>query len=406
MNLVARLVAAVVLVALFGGGCTRVDDGRETVLLWHAYPPQGDERAALEAVVADFNEHSETTRIKLLSVAYNAFADKITNAIPNGNGPDLFIFAHDRIGDWVAAGLIEPIEYYVDEALADDFAYDAIAAMAYRESLYGLPLAVKSLALFYRTDLVASPPRTTDELRAWGRDFVAGGDRYALVYQNADLYAHAPWLHGFGGEVFTADGKLAVATPEAKAAVEFARTISIDERLVPKETSGTMVATLFNEGKAALAISGPWFIADIRAGIDWSVTTLPTVSATGRAAAPFQTTEGILMSVRAHNKDVAFTVMQALANDQSAITRARRARQVVPNLAAYAEADIGGDVVLSAFRQQLEHSVPMPATPEMRMVWTPYKTALQKIIAQGADPADALLGAEREIQSYIKGARL
>ena len=38
------------------------------------------------------------------------------------------------------------------------------------------------------------------------------------------------------------------------------------------------------------------------------------------------------------------------------------------------------------------------------MVWTPYKTALQKVIAQGANPGDALLAVEREVEGYIRGA--
>jgi maltose-binding protein MalE len=60
--------------------------------------------------------------------------------------------------------------------------------------------------------------------------------------------------------------------------------------------------------------------------------------------------------------------------------------------------------VLAGFRAQLEHSVPMPATPAMRMVWTPYKVALQQIVAQGANPADALGAAQREVAGYIAGA--
>jgi len=402
-----RLLPALAQVCALAAGlfaCGR-PDGRETVVLWHAYPPGGDERAALEEVVDRFNAESEDTRIKLVSVAYNAFADKITNAIPNGNGPDLFIFAHDRIGDWVAADLLEPIEYYVDESLADSFAYDAIAALAYHGSLYGLPLAVKSVALFYRTDLVDTPPKTTDELRAMAAKLKGkNGGKYVLAYQNTDLYGHAPWLHGFGGKVFDDDGTLTVATPEATAALEFARSIANGDRISPKESTGTMVATLFNEGRAAMAISGPWFIADIRDGVPWAVTTLPVVSETGLPAAPFLSTEGVLMSVRARDKDAAFEVMRALASDDSAIARARRARQVVPNVAAYRDADVGGDPVLAAFREQLEHTVPMPATPEMRMVWTPYKNALQKVIAQNANPSDSLVAVEREIAGYIRGA--
>ena len=57
----------------------------------------------------------------LVAVPYDAFADKLTSAIPRGNGPDLFIYPHDRIGDWADAGMIEPIEFWVDDARADRF---------------------------------------------------------------------------------------------------------------------------------------------------------------------------------------------------------------------------------------------------------------------------------------------
>lgn len=397
-------VLVTILLALLGA-CGAADEAnRKSVVLWHAY--QGDERAALEKVVAQIQKDNPDLRIKLQSVPYDAFADKISNAIPNGNGPDLFIFAHDRIGNWVATRLIEPIEYFVDEPLADLYAYDAIAAMSYDGSLYGLPLAVKSVALFYRTDMVAKPPRTTDELLTWGHRFKSNHKgKFALVYENQSLYGHAPWLHGFGGRIFNDKGELELATPPAIQALELARTLGKDG-LVPLETRGTMIASFFNEGEAAMAISGPWFIGDIAKDVPWAVTSLPKVSRTGKHAKPYLGAEGVLMSVRARDKNRAFRVMQALASDRSAIWRARKARQVVPNQAAYDEADIGGDRVLSAFRDQLQHSVPMPASPAMRMVWAPYKSALQKVIAQGANPADALLTAQRDVRGYMRGAKI
>src|SRR5215207_3644366 len=97
--------------------------------------------------------------------------------------------------------------------------------------------------------------------------------------------------------------------------------------------SGTLVATLFNEGVAAMAMSGPWFQGDIAAGVPWRVAPLPVISETGRPAAPFLGAEGVLMSSRARDKDAAFAVMAHLAGDASAAMRARRARQVVPNRA-------------------------------------------------------------------------
>jgi arabinogalactan oligomer/maltooligosaccharide transport system permease protein len=400
--LAALALAGLALAALASAGCSTSDDGREAVVLWHSYA--GEERAALEEVAAAINERSTELRLVLVSVPHEALADKLTNAIPNGNGPDLFIYpGHDRIGDWVAGGLIEPVEYYVSEATADRFTDDALAAMAYQGSLYGLPLAVKSVALYYRTDRVAAPPATTDELVALGRRLTADG-RFALVYDNAKLYGHAAWLHGFGAQLFDARGQLTLDTPEAIAAARFAHEIGGEGGIVPPGMTGTLVSTLFNEGKAAMAISGPWLQADLEPGVPWKIASLPVVSATGRPAAPFLGAEGVFLSSRARDMDAAFALMDELAGDDSALRRARRGRQVVPNVAAWREPDIGGDPVLAAFQAQAEKSVPMPATPAMRMVWTPYENALQKIIGQGADPAATLAAAEREIAGYLEGA--
>ncbi|HEV7553881.1 MAG TPA: extracellular solute-binding protein [Kofleriaceae bacterium] len=365
------------------------------VVLWHAYT--GLERDALEQSAATWNREHPTTPITLVAVPYDAFADKLTSAIPGGNGPDLFIYPHDRIGDWSAAGVIEPIEYWVDDARAGRFSSEAIEAMAYNGSLWGLPLAVKSLAMYYRTDLVDHAPASTDELVALApRMHAAGG--FALAYANVDLYGHAPWLHGFGGRVMN-DDTLMIATPEAATAMTFARSL-VANGVVPADAQGPLVASLFNEGRTATVMSGPWFVTDIAKGVPWKVAPLPIVSATGKPAAPFLGVEGILMSTRARDKDLAFAVMDALTSDAQATMRARVARQVVANVHAYDEPDIASDPVLAAFRAQT--TVTMPKAPGMRMVWTTYRTALGEVLAGRADPAAQLLSVEREVHRYLE----
>ena len=71
--------------------------------------------------------------------------------------------------------------------------------------------------------------------------------------------------------------------------------------------------------------------------------------------------------------------------------RAKVAHQVVPNPAAYKDPDVAADTTLAVFVQQLEHSVPLPTAPAMRMVWTPYRTALGDIFADRASPGERLI---------------
>ncbi len=391
--------ATLVLAALASfplAGCA--DEARDRIVLWHHY--NGDERQALESVARDIAERKDFD-IELVAIPYENFADQITNAIPNGNGPDLFVFAHDRLGDWVEAGLVEPIEFFVDPQLAGRYAYDPLASMAYGSSLYGLPLSVKSTALFYRTDLVDEPPATTEELVAWARAGASDdGPRYALAYDTTDLYNHAAWLHGYGGSVF-AEGELTVASDAASRAIEFVQRLA-DEGIAPRAVRSEMVATLFSEGEAAMALSGPWFIGDIADGTPWDVAMLPVVAETGERAAPFLGTEGVWMSAWSEHESEAFAVMEALAGDESAAVRAREARQIVPNTAVYDKEDIGDDPLLSTFRQQLEHAVPMPGTPAMRAVWTPYARALEASIERGGEARAALADAERTIRGHLQ----
>jgi arabinogalactan oligomer/maltooligosaccharide transport system substrate-binding protein len=367
------------------------------VVLWHAYT--GIERTALETTAAQWNAKHPETPLTLVAVPHDSFADKLTSAIPRGNGPDLMIFADDRIGAWAESRTIEPIEFWVDDARADRFSPAAMHALTYDGSLWGLPLATKSLVLFVRTDLVKTPPRTTDDLVALApmmRDKLGT----ALAYANVDLYGHAPWLHGFGGKVIADDGSLAIATPEAANAMAFARTL-VANGIVPADADTPMVASLFNAGKAATAISGPWFITDIAKGVPWQAVTLPVISATGKPAAPFLGAESILMSAYARDKTTAFAVMDALTSDEAAVVRARDARQVVANPAAYDDPTVARDPVLPVFRAQLEHTLPMPKVPAMRMVWTPYKNALGEVLAGRKAPGEQLLAVEREVKGYL-----
>ena len=186
--------------------------------------------------------------------------------------------------------MLEPIEFYVDDARADRFSSDVIDRLAYHGSLWGLPLATKALALYYRTDLVPAAPRTTDDLVALVPAMRAR-DGFAFAYSNVDLYGHAPWLHAFGGSVMSDDGTLAIDTREAASAMTFARAL-VEQHVSPANANNTLDASLFNAGRAATVMSGPWFVTDIAPGVPWAVTTLPIVSRAGRAAEPFVTRRG------------------------------------------------------------------------------------------------------------------
>lgn len=79
---------------------------QQTVTLWHAY--RGAEQQALDQVLRAFEREHPGVTVQTLAVPFDAYASKLEAAIPRGNGPDLFIDAHERLPSYRARNIIEP----------------------------------------------------------------------------------------------------------------------------------------------------------------------------------------------------------------------------------------------------------------------------------------------------------
>lgn len=373
-------------------------DARAQLVLWHSY--RGAEEAALLAALRRFEATRPDLRVRAVSIPYDAFPNKLGVAVPRGNGPDLFVFAHDRVGDWAETGIIEPIGFWADEALIDRFFRTTVSPLVYRGQLYGLPLAFKTLALYYDPGLVPAPPATTDDLVAAAKAARAADPQvWGLGYEVDSLYFHAPWLHGFGGAVYAdEDDTVALDSPASAASLAFVRRLLVEEKIIPEEATSALVTALFNDHHLAFVISGPWFKGELAGNDRWAVAPLPTVSETGQPARPFLGVEAVLMSGHSRQKRSAFALMTFLTTDAEAAHRLLEGSQLVANQAPYDDPRAREDAFLRAFRGQVEHSVSLSNRPHMRRVWTPMKTALSQAIVHGQDPLEALRDAAATIQ--------
>jgi maltose-binding protein MalE len=373
--------------------------GPVEVVLWHAY--REGEKAALEKVVGTWNERHPETRIRLLNVPYDAFVDKVTIATPRGQGPDLFIFAHNMIGEWVDRGhLLEPISQRFPTEVLKRFIPATVKALVWKHSLYGLPLAFKSVALFYDPALVPEPPATAEELVAKAvavTDRASG--RYGFVYEAGLLYFNAAFIHGFGGTILDARGQPHVGEKPVADALAWVRGL-VRGGVLPSGVSSAMVTSLFNDGKAAMVVSGPWFLTELSPEKRFRVGVLPAMPG-GKRAQPFLGSEAVFMSSWSKNKDAAAKVMDWLTSDEAALVRLQVGRQTVANLAPYERDEVKNDAVIAVFRAQAESAVLTPSRPEMQIVWSTMDTAINRSVFGDADPAAALAEAQAKIEADI-----
>ncbi|MFH1809570.1 MAG: extracellular solute-binding protein [Pseudomonadota bacterium] len=395
------MISGALLAAALLLGQAPAEPGKPELVLWHAY--RGAEREALESIANELNATRSDLHLKLLAIPYDALVDKITAAVPRGRGPDLFISAHDTIGDWAEAGILAPLTARTDPQTLKEFFDETVPPLIYKGELYGLPLAFKSCALFYNPDLVKKVPATTDELLAIARQVASPDEgRYGLVYETNLLYFHAPLLFGFGGRLFDEAGRPTLDDPHNVESARFAQGLVQRERVTPREINGPLVVSLVNQGKTAFAINGPWMLGDLDPGARFAVAKLPVVSQTGLPMRPFVSAEAVFVSAKGTQQDLAHVVATLLVNKTSARTRLLTGKQPVATRAAWVGVENQIDPNLLAFKAQLVDTVGTPNTPAMKSTWSQVDTALNRAVNGGEDPQPAFADAQRKLLGILQ----
>lgn len=376
----------------------------EELVVWHAY--RGGEKTAFEKVVQMYNDSQPRYQVSTLAVPYDAYADKITAAVPRGKGPDVFIFAQDRLGGWVEAGnTIEPLDFFIEDETRERFLDLPLRAMVYRGTTYGLPLNYKVLTMIYNKDLITDPPTDSTELVAVAEQHtnVATG-RFGLAYPYSDFYYHSALMNAFGGAVFDDEARPVIDQEANVEAIDLVLRWLRDDKILPEEPSTALITSLFNDGNAAIVFSGPWFLSSIE-GIDYGLAPLPTIVEAGNTPMkPWVTVEGVYVAAPSEHKDGAYDFARYVTGVEAGEVMALEGRQTPANRNVYDIQAVADDPVLAAFREQVKSAVPMPNLAEMSMAWSPLTTAMNSIL-KGTAPAAALAEAQSKVEADVERLR-
>jgi arabinogalactan oligomer/maltooligosaccharide transport system substrate-binding protein len=378
------------------------------LVVWHAY--RGQERDAFEKAVGMFNEKfaGDGISAKTLAVPFDAYADKITAAVPRGRGPDVFIFAQDRLGGWVEGGqTVEPIDFYIEDETVDALIPELMDPMTFRGTVYGLPFNYKSIALIYNKALIDKPPATTGELVAAAKTHTnASVGKFGLAYEYSNYFFHAALMNGMGGRVFDPGPTPTINLSENIKAIDLMMRWYTEDKILPADPSSALISTLFNGGNAAMVLSGPWFVSEIEGDVDYGLAPLPACDECGGdPLQPWLTVEGIYISAGSENSEQAYELLKYLVTEEAALVMALEGRQQPSNKSVYENPDVVNDPVLSAFRKQLETAVPMPNYAEMTLMWSPVTTAMNKIVKGSASAQSAMDEAQQTITTSIEALR-
>jgi len=405
MHVPNRLISALLVLAAAVAPVARAAADTE-IVVWHAY--RAAEKAAIEKVAAAYGASHPGIKVTTLAVPYDAFADKISAAVPRGKGPDVFIYAQDRLGGWIEAGnTVEPVDFFLDKPTKDRFIPTTMDAVTYRGTVYGLPVNYKVITLIYNKKLVTTPPKTSAELVTLAKKLTdKSAGRFGLAYWYSDYYYHAAIQNAFGGRVFEkGTSKPVLNAPENVKALDYLGSW-IDQGFLPAEPSTALITALFNQGKAAMIFTGPWFLGEIAPEIEYGLAPLPRIVEAGnQPLRPWMTVEGAYIAAPSKNKDQAYDFVKYLTDRPAARIMALEGRQSPSNQAVYEDPQVANDPVLKAFRTQVEVAVPMPNLAEMTMVWSPATIMMASVAKRSTPPQAAADKAQAEVLKSLSELR-
>jgi arabinogalactan oligomer/maltooligosaccharide transport system substrate-binding protein len=320
-----------------------------------------------------------------------------------GASPDLLWTVNDHAGPFTAAELIQPVDDLIDVSMYVD---GALSAVQLGGETWGVPITSGNhLMLYYNKSIIAEAPATTDELIAMGPDLIAQGIT-PLVYNQTEPFWLVPWLGGFGGSVFAADGVTpTLNTPEMVATLQFLHDIKYVHNLIPAESDYDGADTLFKEGTAAMIVNGDWTLGAYvdTFGENLGVARIPTVSSTGEWPKPYTSGKYFMLPVDLEGAKldvvVDFVTWATNAENQAIMVTVLNR---LPALAAAMENPvISEDLYLKGSADQMSVGTAMPTVLEMRCNWDSMKPEMQAVLADTKTAEDAALAMQEAADTCI-----
>ena len=375
---------------------TAQEDGPVTITIWH---DKEDEVAA--ALQAELDQLAPDIVVNLERKDGLTDSLKMVGNDPNA-APDMYFFAHDKIGVYAEMGILAPITDFIDEETLNQYLPMTIEAATYKGEVYQLPLYFETLLFMYNRLYMSDDevPQTTEELYSYMQETTQGG-HYGFVEQHSTAYYAAGWLHAFDGYILNEAGEPGLNDPNTIKALEYHKKFV---ELMPTEGEYATVNTLFREGKAHSTIGGPWLVPTAReAGIDLGIAPMPTVDETGKQIAPYSGVQGIqVLKVAAERKhDAIAKVLEVLTGDQIGISIAQASGCAPAKESCYDDPTVSQDDMVMAMYETAQNAVPMPNVPEMDVMWTVAENLLVDVNMNGADVQTSADAAQQQALDLI-----
>ncbi|WP_026870153.1 ABC transporter substrate-binding protein [Inquilinus limosus] len=379
----------------------------ETTEIRFFIPGASDEvsQKTLPAFIADFEAKNPDIKVKVEGVGWDEAFQKLSTDFIAGRAADVVYIGTRNVAEFSMMGAIQPVDGLVDAATLARIPETLRAAAQFGGKQMAVPMAFSTQALYYRTDLIPTPPKTWDELVATAK---------AVMEKNPGMYGYATsaaahvtlvsqflnFVYQNGGEAFDSSGETKLNSPEAVGALQFYVDLFQKDKIVPNplELNREQHPPLFAQGKIAMMVSGPWGRSIM--GLDPDNKTAPYAVAPlpcGKVCKGEQVSDSLAISAKSQHPEAAGKfVAYLLQPDVHAKWDDQRG--LVPLLAEEEQLDTFKTPFWQTFITMKANGFAQP-TPK---AWQPFEKilveAVQSAILGKATPQEALDAAAEKIR--------
>lgn len=246
---------------------------------------------AMDKLIANFEAKNPDIKVKQVTFPYSDYQTRVVAATMARKGPDVLQLFYGWTDQFVKGKVLQPLDENVfpTEMVESEF-FPIVSAMKREGAYYGLPTAVRSLALFYNKKIfaeagVAEPPQNLTELVETAKKIAkqdAGGN-LAVAGITLDMAGqdHHWWrevlLRQFGGTPYSDDGRQVAYDSEAGR-----QALTFYTDLQTKENAGMTGfmdegQAAFRAGRAGMTIDGTFRLGAFQSieDFEWGVAELP-----------------------------------------------------------------------------------------------------------------------------------
>lgn len=337
--------------------------------------------------------------IKFENVELSDTSSQIALDGPAGIGADLFAAPHDKLGELVSGGHILPTVNA--DTIANEVLGACSSALTYNDVMYGYPTTAETYTLFYNKDLISEEevPKTWEDLITWCETFNANNSgKYGFVMDVTSIYYSILFTTANGNRLFGESGtdvsSSYLATEDSIAGMKVFQQLRNVLPIASADLGVDFADGAFSSGMAAMHISGPWNVASFAdAGINFGITTIPSLPGTDTPAATFSGTRGMFVSAYTDHPAEAAAFAEFLLTDEM-----QKLRYEITGALPATDITVDSEYA-QGFIAQLDYAFPMPSVPQMAAIWDA-GTATSCNIWDGADVETELKNFDSQVVNY------